>query len=60
MHEHLVKVLILMRAICGTRVTLLFFGTREYTEMHFLLTRKSVYLSNFSHLDVILPYGDEK
>ena len=30
MGDHLVKVLILIRVTCGTRVTLLSFGTREY------------------------------
>ena len=30
MGDHLVKVLILIRVMCGTRVTLLSFGTREY------------------------------
>ena len=32
MGDHLVKVLILIRVMCGTRVTLLSFGTREYME----------------------------
>ena len=31
MGEHLVKVLIIMRVMCGTRVTLLSFGIREYS-----------------------------
>ena len=30
MGEHMVKVMGLIRAICGTRVTFLSFGTREY------------------------------
>ena len=30
MGEHFIKVLILMRVMCRTRVTLLSFGTREY------------------------------
>ena len=32
MGDHLVKVLGLMRVMCGTRVTLLSFGTREYMD----------------------------
>ena len=50
MGEHLVKVMGLMRVMCGTRVTLLSFGTREYVEKCHILQKKSLH---YTHSDAV-------